>query len=69
MMGPMVTDLFGKLIRNFSNEHASQPIGGLLLLAWLAVEWRRRAQLIQEPVEADALPVDHTNVGRVRRAA
>jgi hypothetical protein len=41
MMGPMVTDLFGKLIRNFSNEHGSQPAGGLLLLAWLIVEWRR----------------------------
>lgn len=44
MMGPMVTDMFGSLIRNFSNEHGSQPIGGLLLLAWLVVEWRRRLQ-------------------------
>jgi hypothetical protein len=42
MMGPMVTDMFGKTIRNFSNEHGSQPIGGLLLLGWLVVEWRRR---------------------------
>jgi hypothetical protein len=42
MMGPMVTDLFGKLIRNFSNEHGSQPAGGLLLLGWLVIEWRRR---------------------------
>ncbi|HWB10970.1 MAG TPA: glycosyltransferase family 87 protein [Pirellulales bacterium] len=41
MMGPMVTDLFGKLIRDFSNEHGSQPVGGLLLLGWLIVEWRR----------------------------
>jgi hypothetical protein len=43
MMGPMVTDLFGKLIRNFSNEHGSQPAGALLLLAWSIVEWRRRS--------------------------
>jgi hypothetical protein len=42
MMGPMVTDLFGRLIRNFSNEHGSQPAGGLLLLGWLIIEWRRR---------------------------
>lgn len=40
MMGPMVTDMFGQLIRNFSNEHGSQPLGGLLLLAWLAAEWQ-----------------------------
>ncbi|HVA45777.1 MAG TPA: glycosyltransferase 87 family protein [Pirellulales bacterium] len=43
MMGPMTTDLFGKHIRNFSNEHGSQPLGGLLLLAWLILEWRGRA--------------------------
>lgn len=39
MMGPAVTDLFGKLIRNFANEHGSQPVGALLLLAWLVMEW------------------------------
>jgi hypothetical protein len=44
MMGPMVTDMFGSVIRNFSNAHASQPIGALLLFAWLAVEWRRRVR-------------------------
>lgn len=38
MMGPAVTDLFGKLIRNFANEHGSQPMGALLLLAWLVLE-------------------------------
>lgn len=58
MMGPMVTDMFGKIIRNFSNEHGSQPIGGLLLLAWLAVEWRRRIRSLHDdrstPLSADA---------------
>ncbi|HEX5443024.1 MAG TPA: glycosyltransferase family 87 protein, partial [Pirellulales bacterium] len=33
MMGPAVTDMFGKLIRNFANEHGSQPVGALFLLA------------------------------------
>ncbi|HVX12094.1 MAG TPA: glycosyltransferase family 87 protein [Pirellulales bacterium] len=54
MMGPMVTDMFGKTVRNFSNEHGSQPIGGLILLAWLAVEWRRRAKTAGR--DAQALP-------------
>ncbi len=52
MMGPMVTDMFGKTVRNFSNEHGSQPIGGLILLAWLAVEWRRRAKAPERDAEA-----------------
>lgn len=41
MMGPAVTDMFGKLIRNFANEHGSQPLGALILLAWLASETYR----------------------------
>ncbi|HEX7449258.1 MAG TPA: glycosyltransferase family 87 protein [Pirellulales bacterium] len=41
MMGPAVTDMFGKLIRNFANEHGSQPVGALLLLAWLVAEATR----------------------------
>ena len=41
MMGPAVTDMFGKLIRNFANEHGSQPLGALILLAWLATETYR----------------------------
>lgn len=48
MMGPMVTDMFGQTIRNFSNEHGSQPMGGLLLLGWLAVEWRRRIRSLND---------------------
>jgi hypothetical protein len=51
MMGPMVTDMFGKLIRNFSNEHGSQPLGGLILLAWLIIEWRRRLKQGETPRE------------------
>jgi hypothetical protein len=41
MMGPAVTDMFGRLIRNFANEHGSQPIGELILLAWLTAETYR----------------------------
>lgn len=43
MMGPAVTDMFGKLVRNFANEHGSQPLGAIILVAWLATEtyrWR-----------------------------
>jgi hypothetical protein len=31
LMGPLPTDLFGSTIRNFANEHGSQPIGACLL--------------------------------------
>lgn len=70
MMGPMVTDLFGRLIRNFSNEHGSQPIGGLLLLAWLALEWRRRGgQASQKDrLQAQVSP-DGTSFGAEARSA
>jgi hypothetical protein len=34
MMGPLVTDLTGKTVRNFANEHGCQPIGALLFLAY-----------------------------------
>ncbi len=33
MMGPLTTDMAGQTIRNFANEHGSQPLGGLLFLA------------------------------------
>jgi hypothetical protein len=55
MIGPLTTDLFGKLIRNFSNEHGCQPVGGLMLLCWLVVEWRRRALM------EDGLPRPSSN--------
>jgi hypothetical protein len=38
MMGPLVTDMFGPIIRNFANEHGSQPVGALLFLAYLIAE-------------------------------
>jgi hypothetical protein len=70
MMGPMVTDLFGRLIRNFSNEHGSQPIGGLLLLAWLALEWRRRVQVLsREQGPHPLLPANAAAAEETRRAA
>jgi hypothetical protein len=31
LMGPLPTDLFGSTVRNFANEHGSQPIGACLL--------------------------------------
>ncbi|HET6882208.1 MAG TPA: glycosyltransferase family 87 protein [Pirellulales bacterium] len=70
MMGPMVTDMFGQTIRNFSNEHGSQPIGGLVLLAWLAIEWRRRVQLLEHDHDRrPPLPANAAASGEVRRAA
>lgn len=38
MMGPAVTDMFGRLVRNFANEHGSQPIGALMLLGCVLYE-------------------------------
>ena len=35
MMGPLVTDLSGKTIRNFAVDHGSQPLGALLLLGYM----------------------------------
>jgi hypothetical protein len=32
MMGPLTTDMAGQTVRNFANQHGSQPIGALLLL-------------------------------------
>jgi len=43
MMGPVVTDLFGNTVRNFANEHGSQPLGALLFAAWLLAPGRRQA--------------------------
>lgn len=46
MMGPLVTDMFGKLIRNFANAHGSQPVGAILLAVYLLAQMRtaRRAE-------------------------
>jgi hypothetical protein len=35
LMGPLVTDLFGGWVRNFANEHGSQPVGALLFLVYV----------------------------------
>jgi hypothetical protein len=37
LMGPLVTDMFGPLVRNFANESGSQPIGALLFLIYQLV--------------------------------
>jgi hypothetical protein len=35
LMGPLITDFAGPVVRRFANEHGSQPIGALLYLAYL----------------------------------
>lgn len=35
LMGPLVTDAFGSVVRNFANAHGSQPLGALLLSAYV----------------------------------
>jgi hypothetical protein len=42
LMGPLVTDLVGPTIRNFANEHGSQPVGALLFLGYLLVRTGQR---------------------------
>lgn len=44
LMGPATTDLVGSTLRNFANEHGSQPIGALVylgtMLAYGPMPWR-----------------------------
>jgi hypothetical protein len=42
LMGPAVTDLFGPAVRNFANEHGSQPVGALLFVPYALGGLRRR---------------------------
>jgi hypothetical protein len=44
LMGLLPTDLFGSTIRNFANEHGSQPIGACLLAAYVIPFALRRSQ-------------------------
>ena len=41
MMGPLVTDFATPAIRDFANEHGSQPMGALLFLSYLLVQMTR----------------------------
>jgi hypothetical protein len=41
MMGPLTTDAVPSVIRNYANEHGSQPIGALLFTGCLLVEMTR----------------------------
>jgi hypothetical protein len=43
LMGPLASDLPGRTIRNFCNEHGCQPIGALLVLAYLITALLRSA--------------------------
>jgi hypothetical protein len=46
LTGPLVTDLAGPWLRNFANEHGSQPIGALLLLAYLLAQTGRHRETV-----------------------
>ena len=79
MMGPLVTDMFGKLIRNFANGHGSQPLGAILLAVYLLAQMRtaRRAEDAAEETwrnrllsfsGGDAPGPSTASDGRLRRA-
>lgn len=55
MMGPLVTDLFPRVIRDFASTHGSQPLGALLYLGYLLGQTGRRAQ-VQSAAERLAQP-------------
>jgi hypothetical protein len=44
LMGPGTTDLVGSSLRNFANDHGSQPIGALLFLGCLMARWAASAR-------------------------
>jgi hypothetical protein len=49
MMGPLVTDMAGRTVRNFANEHGCQPIGALVFFAYALVRfelWNRSVRVI-----------------------
>jgi hypothetical protein len=52
MMGPMVTDMYGPIVRAFANGCALQPLGAVIFLAVLAAETFPRRQ----PIAPLALP-------------
>jgi hypothetical protein len=50
MMGPLVTDLPGRTIRNLAVDHGSQPLGALLMLGCMVAQtWPRRHRPAHEP--------------------
>jgi hypothetical protein len=59
MMGPLVTDFAIGAIRDFANEHGSQPIGALLFFSYLLVQLTRSHQVCYaERPEQHAVPRD-----------
>lgn len=80
MMGPLVTDMFGKLVRNFANEHGSQPLGAILLAGYLLSAMRafraydgvacetRRKEVLPMPGNAPARPAAAWQGNRLRKA-
>jgi hypothetical protein len=43
MMGPLVSDLFGPVVRNFANQQGSQPLGALMFLLYCLIPHRPSA--------------------------
>src|SRR5579859_6648691 len=41
LMGPIATDMFGSTVRLWANHYGSQPMGGLLFLAYLVAQTLR----------------------------
>jgi len=59
MMGPLVTDFAIGAIRDFANEHGSQPIGALLFCSYLLVQLTRARQVCYAEMPAQrAVPRD-----------
>ncbi|HEV3004494.1 MAG TPA: hypothetical protein VGX78_08525, partial [Pirellulales bacterium] len=66
MMGPSVTDLFGRTIRNFSVEQGIQPLGALVLVGCLAGEiWRQYRRSLDEPAPDAAASSRFTSLSSV----
>lgn len=59
MMGPLVTDLVAPTIRNFANEHGSQPLGALLLFGCVLVQMTRTSRVCYaEGSQHQAVPIN-----------
>jgi hypothetical protein len=59
MMGPLVTDLAIPAVRNFANEHGSQPVGALLFFSYLLVQMTRSPRVCYAGrLDQQAVPTD-----------
>jgi hypothetical protein len=58
LMGPLVTDLFGRAVRNFANEHGSQPIGALLFVPYAVTCSRCWSRARAPSLAGNRCPID-----------